>query len=148
MERDIALCREYFGEHTVPTDIQRNRHNACYCLLQPKLDLINLTPEIVRSTPELREELETMVCANRRLLARQGVWLDMRGWNAKKAWGLAPYISNIAPTKNDGEARRLRLVDLGLVHPQGSAVMKLWCQIVLALQNSNLRRFGVRTRIA
>jgi len=148
LRRDFDLCHEYFGAHVVPVEIQTDRRNACYCLFQRKLDLVDLTPTMVQSTPELREELEEMVCRNKQLLAAKGVWLDIKGWDSRRTQAMAPYLSNLTLAANDEEKPRLQLFDCGIFHPPKTMALKLWHRFLRVVQESNLRRFGIRTRLA
>jgi hypothetical protein len=142
---ELDTCAAYFEPYMVPTRIVGDARRRLFCILQDRIPLDEVTPDVLAHAPHLDAQLGGIMEANRRMIAERGQWLDAMGWKLPKfirflTRGM-PYLENVAL---DAPSGALRLFDFGLFPmPQRSSLpTRNYYRMLLGIQRRNMRGFG------
>jgi hypothetical protein len=144
-QAELDTCAAYFGPYMVPTRILNDARTGFFCVLQDRIPLDEVTPEVLAGEPGLDAQLGEIMAANRRMIAERGQWLDAMGWKPGKFVRFlmrgTPYLENVAL---DARARALRLFDFGLfpMPARSRPPMRGYYRLLLGIQRRNMRAFG------
>ena len=142
---ELDTCAAYFGPHMVPTRVVSGARTRCFCVLQDRIPLDEVTPEVLARSTHLDAQLGEIMEANRRMIAERGQWLDAMGWKWPKFIRFltrgTPYLENVAL---DAGAGALRLFDFGLFPTPHRSPRPLrgYYRLLLGIQRRNMRGFG------
>lgn len=142
---ELDTCAAYFGPHMVPTRLISDSRSRVFCVVQDRLPLDEVTPEVLAHTPGLDGQLAAIMEANRRMIVERGQWLDAMGWRPGKFTRFLtrgpPYLENVAL---DARVPALRLFDFGLFPMPDRATLPLraYFRLLLGVQRRNMRAFG------
>jgi len=142
---ELDICTAYFEQYMVPTRIVSDTRTGYFCVLQDRIPLDEVTPQVLASAPGLNAQLGEIMEANRRMIAERGKWLDAMGWRLPKFIRFVtrgtPYLENVA---FDARAQVLRLFDFGLfpMPCRSPLAMRAYYRFLLGIQRRNMRSFG------
>jgi hypothetical protein len=144
-QAELDTCAAYFGAYMVPTRIVRDVRTPYFCILQDRIPLDEVNPELLAREPGLNAQLGAIMAANRQMIADRGQWLDIMGWKRSKFIRFltrgTPYLENVAL---DVGQRALRLFDFGLfpMPHRSPRPLKWYYRLLLGIQRRNMRSLG------
>ncbi len=118
---DADTCLEYFGDAVVvPKIIRSTRDKASYCMLQQKLEMEMLTPELCVRFPHLLQELKHMIEQDKKLQMDKRRFFDFQGWDIWRVLCDQVAMGNVAVVWEQSETGvslpGLKIFDLTLMH--------------------------------
>lgn len=145
VQLEVDACAAYFGPYVVPTRIVRDPHTGFFAVLQARVTLAVVTPQVLARAPHLDAQLARIMEANRQMIADRGWWLDAMGWRPARfarflTYGM-PYLENVGL---DAAAQKLRLFDFGLfpMPDRSPRPLRGYYRMLLAVQRRNMETFG------
>ncbi len=119
--RDIDMCVDYFEGAVVVPDIVMSTKDQTYCLLQDKLDMQMLTPDLCFSEEfskhrsSLLAQLQDLLERDKKLQMDQGRFFDFQGWGLWRVLLDQIAMANVAVVWED-QKPKLKIFDLTLMH--------------------------------
>lgn len=144
-QRELETCQKYFPDFVIDTKIYTDGKKARFSIVQDKLDMQPLTPEIVQENTWALDQLWELTEANAKMMREEHVWFDAMGWDTRKFMQFMrtgkPYLQNVAADMKD---ERLKLFDYGLFPlPQQLTLRNSYYQLLLNTQRANMKKYGM-----
>lgn len=120
VQRDTDMCVEYFGNSVVVPHIVKSHRDDTYCLLQERLEMQMLTPDLCVRHPQLLDQLKELLEQNKKLQTDEHLFFDFQGWDLWRVLMDQIAMANVAVVwEADSEHTqkpRLKIFDLTLMH--------------------------------
>lgn len=144
MERDIELCTKAFGNAVVEPRLEVDRTGNAYALVQPHLAIGDLEPRHLADVA-VREELDQLIDANRRLILDHKLWFDFMGWNAGKILQFRPHLDNVSRRLDrESDEPQLAILDCSLFPTPSLSLRGIHAWVIQNVQKLNLRGYGLK----
>jgi hypothetical protein len=148
-QRNLEICRKYFGEYVLPMEIIPGKNGKYFCILQDRIQPQELTPNACPPRSRVHDQLAEIVAMNRCFMKDTGVTLDGMGFDAWKLATSQPYLKNIVmcdPVDGPGKNSDMRIIDTGTIPlPENAcASLRLYCKTVLRIHDHNYKKFGLK----